>query len=88
MSVPKRPVISTAADFYRKSFLLQVLFVVFFLCDFILALFSPIIVFLVGLVIHIGIFIAFMNSRCRLISVILEELHAQKDCAAAPEVVE
>lgn len=88
MSVPKRPVTSTAADVYRKSFLLQALFLVFFLCDLILALFSPIIVFVVGLVIHVGIFIAFMNSRCRLISAMLEELHAQKDCAAAPEVVE
>lgn len=88
MSVPKRPVISTAADVYRKSFLLQSLFVVFFLCDLILALFSPIIVFLVGLVIHVGVFISFMNSRCRLISAVLEELHAQKDCASAPEVLE
>lgn len=87
MFVPKSVTISTIPKLYRRSFLLKSLFLVFFLCDLVLFLFSPVFVFILGFGIHIGIYIAFMNSRCNFVSALLEEQSAQKDCAPAPEVL-
>lgn len=87
MLVPKLNRISVV-DLYRRSFLLRSLFFLFFVLDLFMAVFSPIIALAVVLLVHVVVFFMYMNSRCLFVSAMLEELHAQKDCASAPEVIE
>lgn len=73
---------------FRKSQLARVGFWLMFLCDLVLAVFSPVFLFVASLVFHVVIYFVSLNLRCSFLSEMVQELSAQKSCAPAPAVVE
>lgn len=73
MFVPK-PETTSIIKLYRRSFLLRSLFWIMFLCDLVLALFSPLVVFFIVLAIHVGVFFMYLNARCLFMGAMVEEL--------------